>query len=165
MPELGGHANEVSSEFLSLQLCIHHPSSLPPPTHRPRVPVDSVAMGSGKRKRTSSPGPGADPEPDFARGSKKSKSSDTRDKSADRKVKIVYELVGTDKTYSRDAGERNVLRRAANVMQIRAHSIRSLPRSPVGLVCPSLGCKCSMFVLEALRCRCGTVSLESLVAS
>lgn len=62
-------------------------------------------MGSGKRKRTSSPGPGPTPEVDTNRGSKKSKSSDVRDKDVDRKVKIVYELVGTDKTYSRDAGE------------------------------------------------------------
>lgn len=80
----------------------------PRPVHSlSRVSVDSLAMAGGKRKRTSSPGPGATPEADSTRGSKKSKSSDARDKDVDRKVKIVYELVGTDKSYSRDAGEKS----------------------------------------------------------
>ena len=94
-----------SSHFDSASTTVNTP---PPPRTlytTLRVSVDSLAMGGGKRKRTSSPGPGATPEADSIRGSKKSKSSDTRDKDVGRKVKIVYELVGTDKTYSRDAGE------------------------------------------------------------
>lgn len=68
-------------------------------------------MGSGKRKRTSSPDPdpGSTSEAGSKRGSKKSRSSsapvDQDASTDDRKLRIAFELVGTDKTYSYHDGE------------------------------------------------------------